>query len=341
MILDFRSDTVTKPTAAMMQAIATADVGDYARGDDPTTNRLEAAAAKVTGKEAALFTPSGTMANLAALLAHVRPGDEVIVEAGAHIYNSEVASMCAVAGAMPRPIKGDDGILDPAHVAAAIRSGAQQNHAATGLICLETTHNAAGGIVLPLDRMAGIRDVAQAADLPVHLDGARVFNAAAHLNTSVAEICRTADTVMFSLAKGLGAPLGAMLVGDQAFIARARKCARMLGGGMRQTGLVAAAALVALEDPFPHLRRDHAMAAMLAKGLAAIDDSLVRPDRVQTNIVNCHVDGITDDAGRFHGVLKGRGVLTNRTGTKLRFVTHRHIDEAAVTACLSIVEQVA
>lgn len=339
-MLDFRSDTVTKPTAAMMAAIAVAEVGDAARGNDPTTNELEAFVAELTGKEAALFTPSGTMANLAALLVHVRPGEEVIVDETAHIYNSEAGSMAAVAGAIPRPVRSEDGILEPSRIAAAIRLGAGAHVAPTGLICIENTHNAAGGIVLPLENTAEIHRVAQDAGLPVHLDGARLFNAAAYLDKPVSDFCRHADTVMFALSKGLGAPIGSMLAGSEEFIARARRKARMLGGGMRQVGLIAAPALVALDDPFPRLRRDHAMATMLAEGLAAIDDSLVRVDKVQTNIVNCYVDRFASRADGFARSLEENGILANFARTKIRFVMHSHIDEAVVEACLAAVEKI-
>jgi threonine aldolase len=335
-MFDFRSDTVTKPTPEMMASIATAEVGDATRGDDPTVNRLEAVAAEVTGKEAGLFTPSGTMANLSAMLAHVRPGDEIIVDETAHIYNSEVGSMAAVAGALPRPVRSRDGIMDPADVAAAIRP-AVAHAAPSGLICLETTHNAAGGIALPLENMAAIHHVARRAGLPLHLDGARLFNAATYLDIPVAEICKHVDTVMFALSKGLGAPVGSVLVGSRAFIDRARKKSRMLGGGMRQAGLIAAPALVALADPFTRLRRDHAMARMLAEGLAAIDESLVRLDQVHTNIVNCYVDRHANDAGPLVQRLKEERVLANHARAKIRFVTHSHIDEAAVDACLRAV----
>ncbi|MDH3582178.1 MAG: threonine aldolase family protein [Hyphomicrobiales bacterium] len=339
-MFDFRSDTVTKPTTAMMAAIAAAEVGDAARGDDPTTNKLESFVAKLTGKEAALFTPSGTMANLAALLTHVRPGEEVIVDEAAHIYNSEAGSMAAVAGAMPRPVRSEDGFLEPSRVVAAIRSGSAGHVAPTGLICLENTHNAAGGIVVPLANMAELYRVAKDVGLPVHLDGARLFNAAAYLNKPVADFCQHADTVMFALSKGLGAPIGSMLVGSKEFMARARKKARMLGGGMRQVGLIAAPALVALEDPFPRLRRDHDMAKRLAEGLATIDDSLVRVDKVQTNIVNCYVDSFASEADGFVQSLNEAGILANFARSKVRFVTHSHIDEAAVEACLAAVEKI-
>lgn len=339
-MLDFRSDTVTKPTKEMISAMCVAEVGDYARGDDPTTAKLEEVAAGLAGKEDAVFVPSGTMGNLAALLTHVGPGQEVILEQSSHIYNSEVGSMAAVAGAMPRPIEGDGGILSASALRAAIRPGSKANHAATGLVCLENTLNTAGGVVVPPDRMAEIYDVARQAGLPVHLDGARLFNAAAHLDCSVADICRHSDTVMISLCKALGAPIGAMLLGSQEFIAAARKKIRMIGGGMRQTGLLAAAALVALEDPFPMLRRDHAMARRLAEGLASIDARLVALDRVQTNIVNCYFDHLPTLVPGLNQALAEQGVLANQSGSRVRFVTHRHIDEDAVKGCLAAVARI-
>ena len=338
--LDFRSDTVTLPTPEMMEAVRRAELGDAARGDDPTASKLEAVAAELAGKEAALFTPSGTMGNLSALLTHVAPGQEVIVEARAHIFNSEAGGIAAVAGAIARPLEGEDGVLDPDDVKAAIRTAVSDHVAPTGLICLENTLNSAGGSILPLQRMGEIRDVAQAAGLPVHLDGARAFNAAAALNCPVADICRFADSVMFALSKGLGAPVGSILAGSRDFIARARRKARMLGGGMRQVGLIAAPALVALQDPYPHLCRDHALARQLAEGLAAIDESLVRLETVQTNIVNCFVDRFAADARDIVAALREHGVLANCAATKIRFVTHRHIDGTSVESCLAAVERV-
>jgi threonine aldolase len=339
-MFDFRSDTVTKPTPEMMTAIANAEVGDSARGDDPTHNRLEAVAAEMAGKEAAIFVPSGTMANLAALLTHTRPGDEVILEEKAHIFNSEVGSISAVGGAVPRPIRGINGFLSADDVAAAIKTGDVQSAAPTGLICVENTLNSVGGTVLPIGRMAELHNVARDAGIPVHLDGARLFNAAAFLKCPVSDICRHVDSVMFALSKGLGAPIGSMLAGSADFIARARKKARMIGGGMRQTGLLAAPALVALDDPFPGLLRDHARARMLGEGLAAIDESLVQLGTVQTNIVNCHIDRFASDATGFVKALNKQSVLANFARTKVRFVTHRHIDEAAVKACLEAVEKI-
>ncbi len=339
-IHDFRSDTVTLPTPAMMEAIARARLGDAARGDDPTVNELEALARELTGKDDALFLPSGTMANLSALLAHDCRGGEVIVEERAHVYNAEGGGLSALAGAVPRPLRGEHGALDPADVAAAMRRGAAGSVAPTRLVCVENSHNAAGGAVLPLANLQAIHEAARRAGVPVHLDGARLHNAAAWLDVPIAAICMHADSVWFALCKGLGAPIGAVLAGDRPFMARARGAARMLGGGMRQAGLVAAPALIALRDPFPQLRHDHERALALARGLAGIDPALVAPERVQTNIVNCHVERFATDAAAIGEALRARGILVNHRRTMLRFVTHRHIDDASVQAAIGAVAEV-
>lgn len=327
---DFRSDTLTLPTPEMMAAIATAPLGDSARGDDPTVNELERLGAEITGKEAALFLPSGTMANLSAVIAHGCRGGEVIVEEQAHIFNSEGGGLSVVAGAVPRPLRGHYGSMDPKVVRAAIRDPGDPALAQTKLICLEQTHNAAGGSVVPLENMAAIRDVSREAGLPVHLDGARLFNAGAYLDLPVREICRHVDSVWFALCKGLGGPVGAVLAGGADFMIRAKRAAKMLGGGMRQAGLIAAPGIVALKDPYAVHRRDHDLARQLAIGLAAIDPSLVELDRVQTNIVNCYLD----DAPAINRQLRDRGVLANAKPTRIRFVTHRHLDAAAVAAAV-------
>jgi threonine aldolase len=329
---DFRSDTVTLPTAEMMDAVARAPLGDAARGDDPTVNALEALAREHTGKEEALFLPSGTMANLAALLAHECRGGEVIVEQSAHIYNSEGGGLSSVAGALARPIAGRDGALDPLDVAAAIRNGQDPAHAPTRLVCIENTHNAAGGTVMPIAHLRALRDVTHAAGLPLHVDGARLFNAAAFLGTSISELCRHADSVWFALCKGLGAPVGAVLAGDRAFMRRARAASKMLGGAMRQAGVIAAPAIVALRDPYPMHRRDHALAQALARAMAAVDASLVDPRVVQTNIVHCVVDRFMDDASEVARRLCTHGVLANAQRKRIRFVTHAQVDEASVDA---------
>ena len=331
---DFRSDTVTLPTPEMMAAVASARLGDSGRGDDPTVNELERLAAELTGKEDALLVPSGAMANLSAVIAHGCRGGEVIVEEQAHIYNSEGGGLSVVAGAMPRPIRGHYGVLDPGEVRAAIGGTGDLALAPTRLICLENTHNASGGTVIPPDNMAAIRAVAREAGVPVHLDGARLFNAGAYLDVPVIELCRHVDSVWFALCKGLGGPVGAVLAGDRSFMARARRAAKMLGGVMRQAGLIAAPAIVALKDPYATHRRDHDRARMLARGLAAIDGSLVEVERVQTNIVNCYVDRFACDAGEINAALRTRGILANHRRSRIRFVTHYHIDEAAVAAAI-------
>lgn len=328
---DFRSDTVTLPTPAMMAAIAAAPLGDSARGDDPTVNALEQLARDMTGKDDALFVPSGAMANLAAVIAHDCRGGEVIVEETAHIYNSEGGGLSVVAGAIARPIKGECGILSPHDVEAAIRSASDPALAPTRLVCLENTHNASGGRVMPLDAMAAIHAAARRAGIPVHLDGARLFNAAAFLDVPIGELCRHAESVWFALCKGLGGPVGAILAGDKAFMRKARRAAKMLGGGMRQAGLIAAPALVALQDPYPTHRRDHALARLLGRGLANLIDTA----EAQTNIVNC----FADDAGKIARGLRERGVLANSRGRKIRFVTHAQVDEVSVAAAIAAMSE--
>jgi threonine aldolase len=331
---DFRSDTLTLPTPAMMAAVATARLGDSARGDDPTVLELEALGCELTGKEDALFVPSCTMANLAALIGHEVRAGEIIVEATAHIYNSEGGGLSIAAGAVVRPVPGRGGQLDPSDVAAAIKSPNEAALAPTRLICLENTHNASGGTVMPIAAMAQIRSVAASAHLPVHLDGARLFNAGAHLGVPVRRLCDQADSVSIALSKGIGAPVGAILAGDRSFMKKARRAARMLGGGMRQAGLIAAPAIVGLRDPYPQHARDHALAQRLARGLAHIDSSLVDLPRVQTNIVNCMVTRHASDAAKINAQLSQRGVLANSKGPKIRFVTHAQVGEADVDAAI-------
>jgi threonine aldolase len=333
---DFRSDTVTLPTPAMMLAIAEARLGDAARGDDPTVAELERLACDMTGKEDTLFVPSGTMANLAALIAHDCRGGEVIVEEAAHIYNSEGGGLSVVAGAIARPIKGDRGMLSPHDVEAAIRGASDLALAPTRLVCLENTHNTAGGTVTPLDTMAAIHDVARHAGIPVHLDGARLFNAAACLDVPIDRLCCHVDSLWFALCKGLGGPVGAILAGDRTFMTKARRAAKLLGGGMRQAGLIAAPAIVALRDPYARHRRDHDLARRLARGLAHIDADVVDASGVQTNIVNCFVD----DARDITRHLRERGVLALAKGRRIRFVTHAQVDDASVDAALGALAEI-
>lgn len=334
---DFRSDTVTLPTPAMMAAIATAPLGDSARGDDPTVRALEALACELTEKDDALLLPSGAMANLAALLAHECRGGEVIVEQEAHLYNAEGGGLSVVAGAVARPLRGQRGLLSAESVRAAIVGEGDPARAPTRLVCIENTHNAGGGSVHPLATLAAIHAAARAAGVPLHVDGARLFNAAASLELPVARLCSHADSVWFSLCKGLGGPIGAVLAGDAAFMRRARRAARMLGGGMRQAGLIAAPALVALRDPYPAHRRDHRLARRLAAGLAGVDESLVAPGGVETNIVNCFVERWGRGADEVLPTLRAHGVLALGRGSRIRFVTHADVDEASVDAAIAAV----
>jgi threonine aldolase len=339
-VCDFRSDTVTLPTADMMVAIASAPLGDSARGDDPTVNELERFCAELTGKDDAVFVPSGTMANLSAIMGHGCYGGQVIVEASSHIYNSEGGGLSVLAGAVARPVRGAHGVMAVSDIAAAVVAPNHSALASTRLICLENTHNEAGGCVIPMDHLVAVYDLGRQAKVPVHLDGARLFNAATYLSVPIIEICRHVDSVWFALCKGLGAPIGAVLAGDTEFMLKARRAVKQLGGAMRQAGIIAAPGIVALRDPYGVHRRDHAMAQRLARGLAAIDESLVDAPHVQTNIVNCYVDRFSRDATAIHRALQVRGILTNFKGSKIRFVTHYHIDEQAVDVAITGVAEV-
>lgn len=341
-MLDFRSDTITKPTEAMRKAIATAEVGDAGRGDDPTVLALEARMVELTGKEASVYLPSGTMGNLTCLMAHLSPGDELILEETAHIYNSELGGFAAVASALPRIVASDNEGPLPDAIAEAIRERGSAGAAPTGVICLENSRNAAGGRVIGASRMAQVQKVAQANGVPVHLDGARLFNAAAYLDVPVAELCGYVDSAMIALSKGLGAPVGSVAVGDAAFVKQVRKKTKMLGGVMRQAGLLAAAALVALEDPYEQLRVDHEMARRLAIGLSDIGESLVDMEGIQTNIVNCYLHAYGGTAPQIHEAFNAAGVrvMMSRDQSRLRFVTHRHIDIGSIDECLAIAKRV-
>src|SRR5215475_778192 len=282
--IDLRSDTVTKPSPEMRRAMADAEVGDDVFIEDPTINRLQERAAEVFKREAALFVPSGTMGNLACIVAHTRPGQEVICEEAGHIYNYEMASMSAIAGVLPRVVQGHDGILDWDIVSKAIRPKIYYRPQ-TALISLENTHNMAGGTVYRTSIANEVCDKAHEAGIPVHLDGARVFNAATYLREDVAEMTKKFDSIQFCLSEGLGAPVGSMIVGTRDFVERCRSIRKMLGGGMRQAGVLAAAGLVALESGTKRLHVDHDNARFLANELASISGLTLNPAKVQTNIV--------------------------------------------------------
>jgi threonine aldolase len=338
--IDLRSDTVTRPTAAMRRAMAEAEVGDDVYGEDPTVNRLEARAAEILGKEAALFVPTGTMGNTIGLKVNTEHGQEVICEGRSHILNYELSMIAWFTGCVPRAIPTDDGILTWKAIREQIRPLGP--HAApTGLVEVENTHNMAGGTIYPQDTLDEICEEAHKLGLPVHMDGARLFNAAAAMGQPVARIVKHVDTVMFCLSKALGAPAGSMLVGPKPLIDKGRLLRKRLGGGMRQSGILAAAGLIALEEMPAGLPADHANAQFLAEGLAQIPGIKVeRPP--QTNIVFYDVTGTGLTAPAFSDRLKEKGVIMNANNqARLRLLTHFDVDRAACAAALDAVRQVA
>jgi len=341
MIIDLRSDTVTKPTPAMRRAMFEAEVGDDVYGEDPTVNRLEQRAAEITGKEAALFVPTGTMGNTIGVKVHTRHGQEVICEARAHVLNYELAMMAWFSGCVARPIFADGGILSWAQIEREIRP-LGPHWAPTGLIEIENTHNMAGGTVYPLDTIREICDGAHTAGLKVHMDGARVFNAAEALGIPVREIVAPVDTVMFCLSKALGAPVGSMLAGTREDIARARLYRKRLGGGMRQAGVLAAAGLIALEEHPRLLARDHANARFLAEALGKVPGIAIDARKVQTNILIFDVSATGLSTADFSARLKSRGVLINGINSReMRLVTHYDVDRVGCERALEAIEQVA
>jgi threonine aldolase len=338
-MIDLRSDTVTKPTPAMREAMASAEVGDDVYGEDPTINRLENEAAEVFGKEAAIFVPTGTMGNQIAIRLHTQHGQEVICEARSHVLDWEMAMIAAFSGCTARTVAAERGILTWEHIRPAI--GAKIYYRAqTALICLENSHNMAGGTVTPLDVMEGVWAGAREAGLPVHLDGARVFNAAAALGIDVAKLTSGFDTVMFCLSKGLGAPVGSMLVGSRKAIAQARIHRKALGGGMRQAGILAAAGLIALHEMPKRLAEDHANARLLAEAVAGqAKVAEIDLGAVQTNIVIFKLKNDGDAAG-FTAALKEKGVLVSAIGPHaVRFVTHYDVDREACARAAAIVSE--
>jgi len=339
--IDLRSDTVTKPTPEMRAAMAAAVVGDDVYAEDPTVNRLQERAAEIFAREAAIFVPSGSMGNLIAIKIWTHHGNEVICEQRGHINQYEMASMSAIAGCMPRTVASHTGILSWQMIEPLIRPKTYY-YSQTALVGLENTHNMAGGTVYPTEVADDICKKAHAAGLRVHLDGARIFNAAVALKKSVAEITRNFDSVMFCLSKGLGAPVGSMLVGSKEFIERARVYRKMLGGGMRQAGVLAAAGLIAIEKSPARLHEDHANARFLAEKLAHIPGIKVDLATVQTNIVIFDVSGTGRTAAELTEELGKRGVLCGPTDKhSIRMVTHCDVDRAAIEQALEIVKGLA
>ena len=339
-IIDLRSDTVTKPSPAMRRAMAEAEVGDDVYLEDPTVNRLQARAAEIFGCEAGLFVPSGSMGNLVCIMAQATRGQEVICEAAGHVYNYEMASMSALGGVLPRVIPTTDGIMSWEQISPTIREKAYYRPQ-TALVALENTHNMAGGTVYPSRVAHEICDKAHDAGLRVHLDGARVFNAAVYLGENVAEMTKKFDSIQFCFSKGLGAPVGSMIVGSRDFIEHGRVLRKILGGGMRQVGVLAAAALVALEEGPKRLHVDHENAQLLAQGLAQIPGIGVQPDKVQTNIVLYDVGATGLGSTQFLKRLAERQVLGGPVDARrVRMVTHLDVDRNDIEQALRIIGEV-
>lgn len=340
-MIDLRSDTITLPTEEMREAMLRAELGDDARDGDPTVRRLEDTAAEMLGKEAALFVASGTMSNLVALLAHTGRGGEVLLDVQSHILRSEMGGIAALAGLFYRTVPSERGAPDLAEMGGLLNERLGAKQLATALVCVETTHNSAGGAVLPLDYLGRLRALTSAKGVPVHIDGARIFNAAVALGVPVADIAVHADSVGFCVSKGLSAPFGSVLCGSSAFIERARAYRRMTGGGMRQAGIMAAAGLVALEKMVDRLSEDHRRAKRIAEGLHALDPRLADPRLVETNIVMLEIGHSAADAMTWTAALAQQGMKAGAWSPKsLRLVTHRHIDDAAVEEAIAIVRSV-
>ena len=333
-VIDLRSDTVTLPTEEMLDSILDARLGDDVSREDPTVNSLEDLAAEMFGTEAALFTPSGTQSNLISVMVHCRRGDEMIVESEAHIFYYEVAGMSAIAGVIPRLVKGDMGVFTSEQVIGALR-GEDLHFPPSTLVEIENTHNRAGGTVWKPSEVAAVAKVARDHGMRLHIDGARIFNAAVALDVSVKDYAAHADSLSFCLSKGLSAPAGSLLVGDSA-----RKVRKMLGGGMRQAGVLAAPGIIALTKMVGRLREDHENARRLALGLGGIEGIGVDMRTVQTNIVIADVSALGLSSKRYVERLRKEGVLAaDFGGTRVRFVTHRGITSADIEETIARVEK--
>jgi threonine aldolase len=344
-IVDLRSDTLTLPTPEMREAMARADVGDDVWEEDPTVKRLEALAAERTGQAAGLLVASGTMGNLVSVLSHTTPGQEVILDLDSHVFNYEVAGAAVMGGVQTRPVKTERGFLSPEQVREAIRP-ANIHVPPTGLVCLENTHNRHGGTCCTPEEISAVATVAHAAGVPVHLDGARLFNAAVALRRPARDFAGDIDSVTFCLSKGLGAPVGSVICGSTGFVARARRVRKMLGGGMRQAGILAAAGIVALERMVDRLADDHANARTLAEGLAKLPGLSVDLGSVQTNIVIFRIGGLRgqDPAAATEALVRGcaaRKVKVHAIGpTAIRCVTHKDVDADDIARALEALREI-
>lgn len=337
--IDLRSDTVTTPTPEMRRAMAEAEVGDDVYGEDPTVNRLEVLAAQIFDKEAALFVPTGTMGNQIAVRLHTQPGQEIIAETRSHVFNYEMAGAATISGCLIRPVTHPLGHPEWSDIEPELAPGIYYR-AQTGLITLENSHNFAGGTVRSSRQTEQIAGAAHERGIPVHLDGARIFNVAAALNESVADLCRPVDSVMFCLSKGLCAPVGSMLLGDEGFIERARRVRKLLGGGMRQAGILAAAGLLALEQMPYRLAKDHENAQFLGTALAEMDGFSVDTKRIQTNIVLLDVAHMT--AQDLVSEMQARGVLASPADShQIRLVTHKDVSRKEIDTVIGVMNGLA
>jgi threonine aldolase len=340
-VIDLRSDTLSLPTSEMLQSIVTARLGDDSRDGDPSVLELEALSARMLGKEAALLTVSGTMSNVVAMRTSVEPGATAIVEQSAHLYGMEFGGIAAACGLLVLPVPGTRGAMDPDHLRSAVRR-AGAGFPAPAILCLEDTHNAAGGTVIPPEHLDVCAEIAHTAGLSVHLDGARIFNAAVATRRDVRDFTRSVDSVSFCLSKGLSAPVGSLVVGTRAFVDRARKIRRALGGALRQAGIVAAPGLVALRTMIERLAEDHENAARFAREVSAIDGLSVDLATVQSNIVNVDVGSLGVTAAAFAKHLDALGVRgLPGMGSVIRFVTYRGITRSDTERAAQVLRQVA
>jgi len=340
-MIDLRSDTVTTPSDKMREAMAAAVVGDDVFGEDPTVNRLQERACEIFEKEAALWVPTGCMGNEIAVKVHTQPGQEIITEERGHILNYELGAAALISGVTIRPVKSGDGSghLTWDEIEPAVRIAPPYYQAATGLICLENTHNFAGGSVMTAEHCTDVCISAHDLGLPVHMDGARIFNAAVALDTAVADLTRHCDSVMFTLSKGLGSPAGSILLGSKDFIHQARIWRKRLGGGMRQIGILAAAGLIALEEGPAYLQQDHDNARALAHGLSQIEGISLSTERVVTNIVIFNVSGTGQGSPEIVSRLRANGVLAIGFGDDVRMVTHLDVDRVDVDEAIAATAQ--
>jgi threonine aldolase len=336
-MIDLRSDTVTKPTERMRMAMEKAIVGDDVYGDDPTVNELERLAAKIVGKEDSIFVPSGTFGNQLAILTHTKRGDEVILGKGSHIFQHEVGAAAVIAGVQLRLVDDEKGYMSTDDVKESIREE-NIHYPDTGLICIENAHS--NGMAISPEKYEGIRKLAKKNKIPIHMDGARVMNAAVSLGTNVKDITKYADSVMFCLSKGLGAPIGSMLAGDKEFVKRARKYRKLMGGGMRQVGVIAAPGLLALVEMVDRLQEDHDNSKVLASKLDAISGIEVNHDRNDINMVYCKIPGDLIKEEKLVKEMKKNGILINgEEKGEYRFVTNKDVSREDLDVFMKVIEE--